>query len=116
MTTADTDNLYRWEPLSVEEAAGLFTGAPFPWWIAGGWAIDLFIGHQTRPHADTDILILRQDQLAARATLADWDVHVADPPGSLRPWPLDETLPPHAHDIWCRRTPDAPWSLQLMLN
>src|SRR5688500_9342197 len=105
MTTLTRQNLYEWDPLSVEDAAALFAGAPFPWWIAGGWAIDLFIGYQTRSHADTDILILRRDQLAARSRLADWDVHAADPPGSLRPWSLGALLPPEVHDIWCRRTP-----------
>ncbi|MGM7683701.1 nucleotidyltransferase domain-containing protein [Cytobacillus sp. Hm23] len=32
-----------------------------PWFIAGGWAIDLFIGKQTRPHHDLEIAIFRKD-------------------------------------------------------
>jgi hypothetical protein len=33
------------------------SGLPVPWCIAGGWALDLFLGEQTRPHADLEIAI-----------------------------------------------------------
>lgn len=33
-----------------------------PWWIAGGWATDLFLGRVTRDHADVDLLVLDRDQ------------------------------------------------------
>ncbi len=36
------------------------------WFIAGGWAIDLFLGKVTRPHQDIEIAIFRKDQLALR--------------------------------------------------
>jgi len=32
-----------------------------PWGFAGGWAIDLLVGASTRPHADVDVALLRQD-------------------------------------------------------
>lgn len=34
---------------------------PAPFHVAGGWAIDLFLGERTRPHEDVDIQIGRQD-------------------------------------------------------
>ncbi|HEX5505446.1 MAG TPA: hypothetical protein VFW96_22705, partial [Thermomicrobiales bacterium] len=70
----------------------------------------------TRPHDDVDVQILRGDQLAVRAALAGWDLHAADPPGTLRPWLPSEILPPQVHDVWCRPGPAAPWALQLMLD
>jgi hypothetical protein len=33
----------------------LMSGCDRTWFIAGGWAIDLFIGKQTRPHQDLEI-------------------------------------------------------------
>lgn len=57
------DDNHKWEPLSVEEVVDLMSGLQVPWWIAGGWAIDLFLGRQTRAHGDTDVLIRRDDQL-----------------------------------------------------
>ncbi len=104
-----------WRPLGVAEVAALFAGFLAPWWIAGGWALDLFLGRQTRDHGDTDVLVLRRDQLAVQAVLAGWDLHAADPPGRLRPWRHGEWLTAPIHDIWCRPAADAPWALQLML-
>lgn len=84
-----------------------------PWWLAGGCPLDAFLGRQTRDHADIDVSVLRRDQAAVRAHLAAWDLHVADPPGTLRPWTSDVAT---AHDVWCRRTPGEPWAFQLMLE
>lgn len=108
--------LGEWHPLTVNEVALLLAGCGVPWWVAGGWSIDLRVGYQTREHADIDILFLRRDQHVVREHLAAWDVHAAEPPGSLRPWPVGETLPDQVHDIWCRRSPSGPWSLQLILD
>jgi hypothetical protein len=105
-----------WVPLSPEEGGELFSGCRAKWWVAGGWAIDLLVGRQTRSHGDLDVLVLRPEQHVVRSYLKAWDVHAADPPGTLRPWPIGEVLPPSVHDIWCRRDPSAPWSFQLMID
>jgi len=98
------------------EVADLLGRATCPWWIAGGWAIDLYVGRQTRAHDDIDVLILRDDQVAVQQALHGWDLHAADPPGSLRKWRAGDVLPVGVHDIWCRRTPTSPWSLQIMID
>ena len=85
------------------------------WWLAGGWAIDLFLRRHTREHDDIDVQILRPDHVDVRAALCEWDVHVADPPGTLRPWPVGEQLPLAVHDIWVRRSVGDPWRFQLMV-
>ena len=107
-------DIHHWQPLTPEEIHKLLTEFRIPWWIAGGWAIDLFVGRETRPHGDTDVLIRRRDQRAIQEYLADWDLHKTQQPG-LKPWPRGEFLGPGVNDIWCRPTSDAPWSLQLML-
>lgn len=109
-------DLGRWDPMPLAEVSDVLSGLQPPWWIAGGWAIDLHLGRQTREHEDTDVLILREDQLALQRELAGWDLHAADPPGSLRPWQPGEVLPAEVHDIWCRRTPTSPWCLQIMVD
>lgn len=110
------EELGPWDPLGLDEAAAEFGMWKLPWWIAGGWAIDLHLGHQSREHGDLDVLVLRRDQALVREHLTDWDVQAADPPGSLRPWPIGETLPPTVHDVWCRRAPSSPWAFQLMID
>ena len=105
---------HKWEPLSVAEVAELLSGLCVPWWIAGGLAIDLFVGRETRSHGDTDVLIRRDDQLEVQRYLAGWDLHKTQQPG-LKPWPTGEFLARPVDDIWCRRTQDSAWQLQLML-
>jgi len=105
-----------WAPLAVTEVVELFGRAQLRWWVAGGRAIDPFLGRETRPHADTDVQVLRRDQLVVQAHLAGWDLLAADPPGALRPWAPGEVLAEHVHDVWCRRGRDGPWALQLMLT
>src|SRR5487761_311998 len=34
----------RWATVRPEEVAPFFLAASVPWWIAGGWALDLFLG------------------------------------------------------------------------
>lgn len=41
-----------------------------PWGFCGGWAIDLFLGQEIRPHKDIDVAVLRRDQYVVRALLA----------------------------------------------
>ncbi|MGP9017549.1 nucleotidyltransferase domain-containing protein [Streptomyces sp. BR1] len=107
-----------WVPDRPEGVAELFAMAGFPWWIAGGYAIELAVGCELRPHGDLDVLVLRRDQALVRTVLAYWDLYVADPPGQgkLRPWRPGEILQQPLHDIWCRRAPEAAWSVQLMLD
>lgn len=105
-----------WSPLSVEAMAGVLGDAPFPWWIAGGYAIELAVGRSFRTHGDIDVLLVHRDHKTARAFLADWDCWASDPPGTLRPWQVGESLAPRVHDIWCRRSADDPWRFQLMLD
>ena len=112
------EDLGGWEPLSVEAVSELLSGTDARWWIAGGWALDLHLGRQTRPHHDIDVLELREDLPGVRERLRGWDLHAADPPGAgvLRPWPEAEQLPAALHDIWCRPAPTSPWALQLMVD
>jgi hypothetical protein len=109
------DQLGRWSPLSLGELAVLFRHADFPWWVGGGWALDLFVGRHTRTHDDLDVNVLRRDQHAARRLLDGWDLHVAAG-GRLRPFRPEDWLQPNDNDIWCRPAPTAPWALQLMLT
>jgi hypothetical protein len=105
-----------WEPLDVAEAAAVFSGCGVPWWIAGGYAVELAVGRPYREHGDVDVLVLRRDQLVVQQVLSGWEWWVGDPPGTLRPWAPSELLPVGVHDIWCRSTAGEPWRLQAMLD
>jgi hypothetical protein len=86
------------------------------WWVAGGWAIDLAVGRQTRPHDDLDIAVLRRDQPALVSVLDGWDVRLAAEPGALEPWDLGERVPAELHALWCRPSGDEDWAFEILLN
>jgi hypothetical protein len=105
-----------WSPLTVPQVAALFGAAPFRWWIAGGWAIDLAVGHATRPHEDIEIAVLRDDQLALRDWLRGWEIwYVPGPGGGLIRW-TGPALPPGAHELWCREHGSDRWQLEVLLE
>ena len=94
-------------------AAKIMHGFRGHWGIAGGWAIDLFVGRQMRPHADVDVAILRDDQARLRERLPDTRVDkVVD--GQLVPWGWGERLELPIHEVhvtW----PDG-FHLEFLLN
>ena len=118
MSIEDGIDLRSWRPLSVRHAAKLMTGLEVEWWIAGGWAIDLFLSRTTRGHVDTDVLVLRRDQLRGFHHLlgAGWELWAVDRPDHVRPLVRDETVPSSVNDIWCRPDRRSAWALQLMLG
>jgi hypothetical protein len=105
-----------WDPAPLSAVAKLFSTLRSPWWIAGGYAIELAVGRSFRDHWDIDVLLLRRDQLSAQRALPEWEWWAADPPGVLRPWAAGEILPETVHDIWCRPGRAEPWRIQLMLD
>lgn len=106
----------RWEPLSVAEVVQLFANAPFTWGLAGGYAVEQFLGTAIREHSDSDVVVYRDEQLELQHWLAGWHLYAADPPGILRSWRADEFLPSGIHDIWGHRRDTQAWQLQIMLT
>ena len=47
---------------AVSAVCSLLSGLTVPYWIAGGWAIDLAVGRVTRDHADVDVMLLERDK------------------------------------------------------
>jgi hypothetical protein len=72
---------------SVLAVAGAFGSFKGPWWISGGWAIDLHLGRVTRAHHDVDALVLRRDQEALHTALGGFELKkiVPHPGGVPRP-------------------------------
>jgi hypothetical protein len=116
MATVPDDVSTPWNPLPVPAVAALMKGAGFFWCLAGGQAVEQVVGHSYRTHGDTDIVVLRPDQLALQAWLGDWQLSAADPPGTLRPWATGEKLPWRVHDVWGHRAESRAWELQIMIQ
>ncbi|MCR9218380.1 MAG: hypothetical protein NXI14_14410 [bacterium] len=103
-----------WDPLAVELVDRLFRAIGIRWWIAGGHAIDLFVGHQTREHGDVDVVVLRRDQIRLREAIDDWQPHVSVG-GRLELWQAEQRIDAPVQDVWCRDTDAGPWRFQVML-
>jgi hypothetical protein len=71
-----------WEPAHPPEAAALFAAMPCPWWIAGGFAIELAIGRRGP--------VLRRADPQRSLDLTVW---------ASRRWRGDvSNMQPHEHD------------------
>ena len=92
-------------------AVATMDGCPAPWWVAGGWAIELHAasthGREIRPHADLEISILRRDQRAVFDHLVGWQLCAVVSSGVLEDWD-GAILPSSVHQIWARRGPLLP--------
>ncbi len=105
-----------WEPFSPQEVAQIFSAFAGPWCIAGGWGLDLFLNKITREHADIDVIVLREDQPLLFELFQGFEIFVVDPPGSLRPWKVTESLSYPLYNIWIREKAIGPWKVQVMLQ
>jgi len=110
---ADIPNVSDWRPLAPDEVGDLFRNYPGTWCVAGGWALDLVSGGQSRPHSDIDIQIDRGDLPILHQSLPGCLLYAAH--GDLTLWEPGTILPPEIHNIWCRRSGN-PWEFQLMVG
>jgi len=85
------------------------------WFIAAGWAIDLYLGKVTRHHEDIEIAIFRQDQIALQNYLDVWILKKAVN-GKLLVWNKGERLESSIFEIHCFRETSKPQSLEVLLN
>ncbi len=78
----------------------LFESASFPWFVAGGWAIDLALNRETRVHNDLDIGIFRKDQDSLHTLFHGWNMHKIVN-RELHLWLLGEKLKLPVHEVHC---------------
>ena len=102
-----------WARLTPHDVVRLLSHVTVPWWIAGGWALEL-TGDPPGPHADVDVAVLRPDHERLLDELRGWDLAIARD-GELRPWrggPVE--LPANA--VWARPTPTDAWHLDVKIE
>ncbi|MEK5108358.1 hypothetical protein MHI57_16875 [Cytobacillus sp. FSL K6-0129] len=91
----------------------LMSGFDKPWFIAGGWAIDLHIGQKTREHKDIEIAVFRHDQAHVKNHLKQWRLQKVVN-GELVIWE-GENLQRPIHEIHCQNVINGT-SLEVLLN
>jgi Aminoglycoside-2''-adenylyltransferase len=127
--TAIEPDVTKWDAWRPAEVAGLLEGVRVPWYVASGWALELYLGGERREHEDLEIAVPNThfDEVAqafdgleifvitgpAEATpLADardrlMDTHqtwIREPATGF--WRFDVFREPSDGDTWiCRREP-----------
>lgn len=110
---AEFDRWYGgWDPLDPTNIADFMEGFDRPWWVIGGWSIEVFTGER-RPHDDMDISIFSSDAEAFRLFLGErwtpWNVDDS----WFRPWDARFTAVRPDSQVWVRRDARSPWVLDV---
>ena len=106
-------DISEWDPWRPDEAARLLEGVDAPWYVAGGWAIDLFLGGQRRDHEDLEIAVpnSRFDEIVE--ALPDFEFFVIT--GPREAVPLDDARDrlEQTHQTWVREPAAGVWRLDV---
>ncbi len=110
-------DLSLWDAWRPEEVVALLVGVQAPWYVAAGWAIDLFLGEERRAHEDLEIAVPRERFSEIAERLAGFELFVPDggltDPGLV--WPLAQA--PKALDghqqTWVREPATGRWRLDV---
>ncbi|MGX6607557.1 nucleotidyltransferase domain-containing protein [Micromonosporaceae bacterium Da 78-11] len=116
-------DLDAWAPWHPRRLAERLAGIETPWYVAGGWAVDLHLGVRTREHEDLEIAVPRAHFGSVAARFPELDFYVAGDgrvvpvtPAALGEhfqtwaydreaavWRFDVFREPHDGDVWVSR-------------
>lgn len=111
----DGPGLEAWDAWTPRQAAGALEGVDVPWCVVAGWAIDLFIGEQTRVHGDLEIEILCGDFPAVREHLSAYDFFAIGS-GQIVALDLEGEWDADWHQRWVLEPGPRKWRVDLMLK
>ncbi|WP_018184382.1 nucleotidyltransferase domain-containing protein [Kaistia granuli] len=115
MTSPAVPDHDAWSPWHPAELGRRLRGIDRPWCIVGGWALDLWHGHQTREHEDLEFTVLRDDLPAFRETLSGLDFF-ATGSGNVEPLPDGVDPPSDIFQIWCLDPVARRWRVDMMIE
>jgi hypothetical protein len=111
----DGPQLDAWRAWTPAEVAREFEGLEVPWCVVGGWAIDLFVGKQTREHEDLEIAVLREHFSNVRRVLRAYAFHAVGD-GEVRRLAEDAEPPRDKHQNWVLDVAADAWRVDVMLE
>jgi hypothetical protein len=99
----------KWDALRPDEVAQLLDGVPVPWYVAAGWAIDLFLGGHHCEHEDLEIAVpnIRFNELAA--VLDGFEIFVITDRGEATPLANARDRLMDTHQTWIREPASGAW-------
>ena len=115
VTHWDGPGLDAWRAWTPSEAAEHLHATDASWCVVGGWAIDLFLGEQTRDHEDLELAVLREDFSHVRGALKGLVFHVVGD-GEVRRLPDEDEPPRDKHQNWALDVAAMAWRVDVMLE
>ena len=108
MKAIDPDDS-KWDAWRPEQVTQLLEGVGVPWYVAAGWAIDLFLGGERREHEDLEIAVpnTRFDELAA--VLGGFEIFVITAPHEAMPLSAARDRLAGTHQTWIREPETGLW-------
>jgi Aminoglycoside-2''-adenylyltransferase len=88
-----------WAPWHPRDFVARMEDAHFPWFVAGGWAIDLFLGTRTRDHEDLEIAVASSFFEMLPPRFPEFDFWVPQGGRNLARMSI-ETLAGEVHQTW----------------
>ena len=102
-------DLTKWDPWRPDEVARRLAGVSAPWYVAAGWAIDLFLGGGLREHDDIEIAVPHSGFGDVLDALDGFELFTV---GSGLATPLTEEAP-RSHQTWVREPATGRWRLDV---
>jgi hypothetical protein len=100
--------------------AGVMRAFDRPWFVSGGWAIDLFLGRVTREHGDVEVGVYRRDQARLHEHLHGWTLEKVDPmptdDGTWKKWAPNDVLELPDHQARARKPSGELREFEIFLN
>jgi Aminoglycoside-2''-adenylyltransferase len=94
------DYASQWDAFTPCEILPLLRDVGVRWYVAAGWAVDLFVGRRTREHEDLEIAVPAEDFPRLRPALPQFEFVIPSPD---RYWPVDDAAAfAWSHQTWAR--------------
>ncbi|MBN3820767.1 amino acid transporter [Paraburkholderia sp. Se-20369] len=112
MAIPDQDAWNAWQPAVLAQR---LTDVGLPWCVAGGWALDLWHGVQTREHSDLEFTILREHFDTFRQAFSDLAFYTAHA-GVVEKLPADQDAPSEVMQFWGFDRAAESWRIDMMIE
>jgi hypothetical protein len=104
-----------WSDWTPNDVGTALRDCAVPWWIAGGWALDLVPNAASRAHSDIDISCFRDDCAGLRTSLPGWEFYGAHR-GELIHLDKQTPVPTYVHGLWCRPQRATIWHFEVLIE
>jgi len=102
----------KWDPWRPEEAYRRLAQVEAPWYVAAGWAIDLFLGGRHREHEDLEIAVAQDRFDEVADALSGFEIFVVED-GLVKLLEHARDSLPATHQTWVREADTGLWRLDV---